>query len=442
MFTRSLLITLPVLSVLVAPLFFHHSPEPAVGPYDFAYLVLLLLVVSLALSLALLVSRSAARLKSLAPALLCISLLGVLIILAASAELILSVTLRGRDTFDVYRQWGHKKSLIFGFEAQPENSWTAAQATYTTDRYGFRTHRGRQPWEQAEGPRIFVLGGSSTFGFGLGDDETWAHLLEVELQQRLQTRDVSVVNAGNNGFNSLQVLLKYYLRVSQHAPTHILFYGGNNDFQPYRMPPDGIWISEDILHTPSIPQYWSARTRGQTPYARTLIAYALSVALGRSSGFDPGPLDRQPPSPLEPFPAQQATAQRPSDVITHNGRHFIRNLRSLCLLARAEGVTPILTTFIHGLSPGYPRGRASNHYNELVRSLAREEDVMLIDIAKEFFADSPRKGFFYPDGYHPRKIGAAFISSRIAPALAELLRSEALHPDAGPQTRRPATPQN
>ena len=146
MFTRSLLITLPVLSVLVAPLFFHHSPEPAVGPYGFAYLVLLLLVVSLALSLALLVSRSAARLKSLAPALLCISLLGVLIILAASAELILSVTLRGRDTFDVYRQWGHKKSLIFGFEAQPENSWTAAQATYTTDRYGFRTHRGRQPW--------------------------------------------------------------------------------------------------------------------------------------------------------------------------------------------------------------------------------------------------------------------------------------------------------
>ena len=102
----------------------------------------------------------------------------------AVTEVFLTFRLRREDAFSEYAAWGHKRSLLFAFEATPNHRWTNAGATYTTDRFGFRTHV-RGPWDATARTRIFTLGESSVFGYGLNDDETWPHLLEEKLRSRV-----------------------------------------------------------------------------------------------------------------------------------------------------------------------------------------------------------------------------------------------------------------
>src|SRR5262249_29336952 len=114
------------------------------------------------------------------------------------------------------------------------------------------------PWENDGGPRIFTLGESSVFGYGLNDDQTWSHLLEQKLRDRLADPTLDVVNGGNNGHTSLQSLFRFYVRVLPHKPTSVVLYFGPNDL--YGTGPDRLMISEKILFSGSVAQFWAATT--------------------------------------------------------------------------------------------------------------------------------------------------------------------------------------
>src|SRR5215471_11689406 len=62
--------------------------------------------------------------------------------------------------------------------------------------------RGPEPARPAARRRVVCFGDSITFGFGVGDEETYSHLLG----ERLADRDIEVLNAGVTGFTSHQVL--------------------------------------------------------------------------------------------------------------------------------------------------------------------------------------------------------------------------------------------
>lgn len=137
--------------------------------------------------------------------------LGALVFSIFTAEMVLRVFYG--DNFSSYKEWGHKKSVIFGFEAKPHHRWSAKGAVYTTDESGFRTHLPNPLWREKtdKTQRVFVLGGSSAFGYGLNDDQTWPHKLEAELERRLPASPFLIINSANNGHNSLQALLRFYL---------------------------------------------------------------------------------------------------------------------------------------------------------------------------------------------------------------------------------------
>jgi lysophospholipase L1-like esterase len=72
-------------------------------------------------------------------------------------------------------------------------------------------------------------------------------------------------------------------------------------------------------------------------------------------------------------------------------KDFYSNLSTICRVARAHNIRPILLTSpIASLENYYPPGSRSNmhkfheYYNQLIRQLAASERIELVDLAKEF----------------------------------------------------------
>lgn len=317
--------------------------------------------------------------------------------------MLLTSRLSREDAFSQYAAWGHKRSLMFAFEAKPSNQWTNAGATYSTDLLGFRTHV-RGPWETSRGPRIFTIGESSVFGYGLNDDETWPSLLEAKLRTKLGDKSLIVVNAGNNGHTSLQTLFRFYSKVVPLKPTHVIVYLGPNDI--FGRGPDHLLISEEILFSGSLAQFWAAKTRGKNLYSRSLSFYLLQSyfpALALRAH------DRRAAADLPAF-----DAAKEMEAI---GQRYLENIRNISLVARAHDIEPVLMTFMQNMPSRVPFPPiALRKNNALLRTFASEEGITLIDLEETLHPLPAKESYFFQDQYHPNRKGAELIVSTIAQA--------------------------
>jgi len=392
------------------PLAFQRSGEPRIGPYSAAYFAMLCGVVALITLVPAVVGLRCRRRGSLGPAQNGLVLLGATAAVLVAAEIV--SRLEHPDAFSAYARWGDTRSLEFGFEPGRNLHWTAAGASYTTDVFGFRTNAGDLPREdrrRADGPprpRIFVLGASSVFGYGLNDTQTWPHLLEQRLRAQLPGVDPLVVNAGANGYNSLQSLLRFYLRVLPHDPTHLVYYEAINDVRPTVRTIDDAQVSEAILFSSTLHDYIAKVNRGKNFYARTNLGYALGQLLDR--WFHPA-ADSSRDDPYARHP----------EILARNGEHMVRNLRTLADMCRRNHVRLVVLTFLDDsahLVPAY-RAVGVSYYNALLRSLAREEGAQLIDVAADFASVPDKPAYFAADHYHPSPRGADYLATRVADAL-------------------------
>ncbi|HEY2386211.1 MAG TPA: GDSL-type esterase/lipase family protein [Candidatus Binatia bacterium] len=405
-FARGYLLCAVPLGLLLLPLVFHRSPDAAVLTYSARYARFLLVCGASLLFVPLVVAWACRRAGGAGPAAAFLLSLGGLVIAAVLAETVLTQRLRTQDAFAEYAAWGHERSILLGFEAKPSNTWTNAGATYTTDGFGFRTHlRGR--WEDDAGPRIFTLGESSVFGYGLNDDQTWPHLLEEKLRAQRPDPALDVVNAGNNGYTSLQTLIRFYVRVLPHKPTMVVLYLGPNDL--FGTGRDRLLISDDILFSGSVAEFWASATRGQNAYARSLLFYVVQQ-------YVPPLAAVMRPPPVEETAATWTPEAHPGDelrqLLATIGDAYAENVRTLCLISRSKGVTPVIVTFMHDMD-----GRRKvllDHNNELLRALATEQGVALIDLAAAFESLPDKASYFFTDHYHPSPKGAEFIAAFVA----------------------------
>jgi hypothetical protein len=88
-----------------------------------------------------------------------------------------------------------------------------------TNSWGLRDREYGVP--SADKWRIYVLGDSMVFGFGVRAEETFPHYLEKLLRDRLQ-REVEVVNGGVPGYGTLQELEFFEQTVDQVQPDLVL----------------------------------------------------------------------------------------------------------------------------------------------------------------------------------------------------------------------------
>jgi len=97
---------------------------------------------------------------------------------------------------------------------------------------GWRRVRKQGPWPPARDHfNVFVFGGSTTFGYGIADEETIPSFLQEHLEGRTP-RPARVYNFGCAYYYSSQERVRFeQLLVDGHVPDMAVFVDGLNDFQ-------------------------------------------------------------------------------------------------------------------------------------------------------------------------------------------------------------------
>jgi len=131
-----------------------------------------------------------------------------------------------------------RKFMFIQYRPHPDLAWynrpnlknhrdETDQASKTTNSLGFRMKR-EIPKKKKQGEfRIFIVGDSSTFGYGVDDDKTFASVMEKKLREDtgLDVMSIDTACPGHTSFQGLFLLKKYGSRVDPD----LIVWAYNND---------------------------------------------------------------------------------------------------------------------------------------------------------------------------------------------------------------------
>ena len=118
--------------------------------------------------------------------------------------------------------------------------------TINIDQSGFRVTPGAQCVEGAY--KVFVFGGSTTWGWGVPDYATVPAYIQQELQKKTR-KNICVVNMGEEGYYSTHEVLALFLQLKNgRIPNHVIFLDGDNEIMstyvnavnPYNVPNENL----------------------------------------------------------------------------------------------------------------------------------------------------------------------------------------------------------
>ncbi len=92
-----------------------------------------------------------------------------------------------------------------------------------------------QKHKPAEIFRVFVMGGSTVFGWGVPFEQSHVRILEKHLKQFYPNRKIEVLNAGASWHSSEHSVIKYLFKIKDFQPDLIILWHGINDL--YRLFP-------------------------------------------------------------------------------------------------------------------------------------------------------------------------------------------------------------
>ena len=155
------------------------------------------------------------------------------------------------------------------------------------DAHGFPIRRTVNPkGERTPVAQVFVLGGSTTLGVHVSDEQTWPSYLSAILNKKASGKRIQIVNYGHEFFNPSQeaVLLADLLK-SGHRPSLVIFMDGVNEPTPTDVPH---WTNDlrQAFHATQFPpsfaermswipmfrlvDFFQRRWRGAEPTVRTV----------------------------------------------------------------------------------------------------------------------------------------------------------------------------
>jgi len=217
---------------------------------------------------------------------------------------------------------------------------------------GFRLGVDQGPWPPQAGPiNVFVFGGSTTFGYGVADDETIPSYLQRELAT-LQERPVHVYNFGRGHYFSTQERILFtQLIAAGHAPDLAVFIDGLNDF--YYAAKIEPHYTRRLRRVTQDPKSRALELLSELPLARALRAIRV--------------LPRGEPTP-------QAVAFDDDGVIEGAVGRYLASKRIVEALAESRGIVPVfvwqpvptfgydLTEHPFDLSPSSPHNYSKYGY--------------------------------------------------------------------------------
>jgi lysophospholipase L1-like esterase len=246
--------------------------------------------------------------------------------------------------------------------------------------------------------RIFAIGGSTTYGVSLKNNETYPALLQAILQERGYS-NIEVINAGVPQYATYVNLVNFEFRLLDDQPDMILTYEGINDVVTRLVDPSrynglnamrGIWNTSYIQQSPFVAvRFFSQRLGFATPISSLDSALFNVADVIRCT-------DPQFCQALDLSPQQVLEANPPT--------YFERNLRNMIAIARVNSVQFVFSTWAY-----FPEASNGSLYmtylhmqygvaqhNDLTRQLAQELDIPMIDLASTM----PYGAQYWQDGLH------------------------------------------
>jgi lysophospholipase L1-like esterase len=284
-----------------------------------------------------------------------------------------------------------------------------AQPELTTNSLGMR---GRElAREKPPGTfRILCIGSSSTFGAGVRREEaTYPAQLERILDRaRPGGWAVEVGNCGVPGYTTASELIDLELRRLELCPDAIVIYEAANDagaIQCGGFLPD--YSHRYQAWRDPLSPFQRFLARNWRTYARLAVALEDGPRLGTLAAHTMWPDERERHLPAS------------AGVLEEGVQVYVRNLRTMITVARANGIRPMLTTFAYCdplLKPGNLDLSATvDRMNAGVVELGTREGVSVARVAE---ALGGREDLF-ADWVHPNAEGSRLQAEVIARALVE-----------------------
>jgi hypothetical protein len=278
------------------------------------------------------------------------------------------------------------------------------------NRLGFRSHEVEIL--KPEGTfRIAATGGSTTYGSGVGPDQTWPAQLERILRDEYGYSNVEVINTASTAYTTWNSLTNFAFRVVDLQPDLLIIYHATNDAKarltapecytgetPIRGLYDGMWRTQGPDLGPSTIYRFLAIGRGWLPNPNDLNNWILPVEA--SIGGCPTTL-----------PEQELLERNPPIF-------FERNLRNLVALARANGTEVMISTWAY-----YPPlivkdywETAFDEMNAVNTRVATDLDTLYYDLMGSLPENAD---YWYEDGEHQTVAGTEEQARRYAAYLVE-----------------------
>lgn len=279
--------------------------------------------------------------------------------------------------------------------------------TLNTDARGFR--RTVSPRTSCPKPvRIFVFGGSTTFGYGVTDEYTLPSSLQVHLERRYPSRCLAVSNYGQGYFfSSQELLLLIKLLKEGHIPDWAIFVDGANDTYQLSAQRDVPYFSDAVR------SLWDARTRGP---ACPRVDWSWLPAVQLASAIR----DRiwgAPPRPrlASDDPVFVPDSERSGIYAAERYKQNVRMIRALCAEYRVQCRFVWQPTFLNydrAFHPAFPyRGEVPKFWGDAYETVRQwgAEDVLYLG---DMFQGVREKVFV--DNVHYNEKWTGEIASRIA----------------------------
>lgn len=120
------------------------------------------------------------------------------------------------------------------------------------DENGFRYIKNQDPWPpKQDNLNVFMFGGSTTFNYGVPDDETIASNLQSLLRQSFPRKNIAIYNFGRGHYYSSQERILFEkLLTAGYVPQVAVFIDGINDF-------DYAFINDEPMFTDRISAFFN-----------------------------------------------------------------------------------------------------------------------------------------------------------------------------------------
>lgn len=265
------------------------------------------------------------------------------------------------------------------------------------------------------GYRIVALGGSTTYGIGLNDDETYPYYLQKELRKRLGTDKVEVINAGLVSATTAESLSRFLLKILPLDPDMLIFYEGYNDLPP-RMFNNFL---DDYYHFRKNPE-------NHFSWLSHSLLYRLAASGFKASLHYPNMTLLSEIWKFENLP--QEDDKKIANFNSTSNAVYERNLDYLIALAGAKNITVVLSTFVfdddapdwNDYMPGELWGKGIEQNNEAIKELAGKYRLPLIDLYSYGLGNK----HIFKDSIHLTAEGNEEIAGVFADTIAPIIKEE------------------